>query len=57
MPLPVWLVPIIVKGAAAAAGTAVLGAASLGAGLLVGGIVFNFTGGKLSEKQMKPGIK
>ena len=37
-------------GGGIAAGTAVLGAATLGVGLLVGGVIFNFTGGKLSEK-------
>lgn len=33
-----------------AAGLATLGAATMGVGLLVGGIIFNFTGGKLSDK-------
>ena len=33
-----------------AAGAAALGAATLGVGLLVGGAIFNFTGGKLSDK-------
>ena len=33
-----------------AAGAAALGAATLGVGLLVGGIIFSFTGGKLSDK-------
>lgn len=37
-------------GGGIAAGTAVLGAATLGVGLLVGGVIFNFTGGKLSDK-------
>lgn len=37
-------------GGGMAAGTAALGAATLGVGLLVGGIIFNFTGGKLSDK-------
>jgi len=37
-------------GGGIAAGTAVLGVATLGVGLLVGGIIFNFTGGKLSDK-------
>lgn len=37
-------------GGGMAAGTAVLGAATLGAGLLVGGIIFNITGEKLSDK-------
>ena len=33
-----------------ALGTAVLGGATLGVGLLVGGIIFNVTGSKLSDK-------
>lgn len=37
-------------GGGIAAGTAALGAATLGVGLLIGGVIFNFTGGKLSEK-------
>ena len=37
-------------GGGVAVGTAILGAATLGVGLLVGGIVFNVTGGKLSDK-------
>ena len=37
-------------GGGMAAGTAVLGAATLGVGLLVGGIIFSFTGSKLSDK-------
>lgn len=37
-------------GGGMAAGAAALGAATLGVGLLVGGIIFSFTGGKLSEK-------
>lgn len=37
-------------GGGIALGTTVLGAASLGVGLLVGGIIFNVTGGKLSGK-------
>lgn len=37
-------------GGGIAAGTAVLGAATLGVGLLVGGVIFNLTGGKLSDK-------
>lgn len=41
---------IAAGGGGIAAGTAVLGAATLGVGLLVGGIIFNFTGGKLSNK-------
>lgn len=39
-----------VGGGGIVAGTAALGAATLGIGLLVGGIVFNITGGKLSDK-------
>lgn len=37
-------------GGGMAAGAAALGAATLGVGLLVGGIIFSFTGGKLSNK-------
>ena len=37
-------------GGGMAAGAAALGAATLGVGLLVGGAIFNFTGGKLSDK-------
>lgn len=37
-------------GGGMAVGAAALGAATLGVGLLVGGIIFNFTGGKLSDK-------
>lgn len=37
-------------GGGIAAGTAALGAATLGVGLLVGGVIFNFTGSKLSDK-------
>lgn len=37
-------------GGGMVAGTAALGAATLGVGLLVGGIIFSFTGGKLSDK-------
>lgn len=37
-------------GGGMAAGTAVLGAATLGVGLLVGGVIFSFTGEKLSDK-------
>lgn len=37
-------------GGGMAAGTAALGAATLGVGLLVGGIIFSFTGAKLSDK-------
>lgn len=37
-------------GGGMAAGAAALGAATLGVGLLVGGVIFSFTGGKLSEK-------
>lgn len=41
---------IAAGGGGIALGTAVLGATTLGAGLLVGGIIFNVTGNKLSEK-------
>lgn len=37
-------------GGGMAAGSAALGAATLGVGLLVGGIIFSFTGRKLSDK-------
>ena len=37
-------------GGGVAAGTAILGAATLGVGLLVGGVIFSFTGGHLSNK-------
>ena len=37
-------------GGGMALGTAVLGGATLGVGLLVGGIIFNITGSKLSDK-------
>ena len=37
-------------GGGMALGSAILGGATLGVGLLVGGIIFNFTGSKLSEK-------
>ena len=37
-------------GGGIALGTAVLGGATLGVGLLVGGIIFNITGSKLSDK-------
>ncbi len=37
-------------GGGMAVGTAVLGGATLGVGLLVGGIIFNVTGNKLSDK-------
>lgn len=37
-------------GGGIALGTTVLGATTLGVGLLVGGIIFNITGGKLSDK-------
>ncbi|MDB2130147.1 hypothetical protein [Enterocloster clostridioformis] len=37
-------------GGGMAAGAAALGAATLGIGLLVGGVIFSFTGAKLSEK-------
>lgn len=41
---------IAAGGGGIAAGTAALGAATLGVGLLVGGVIFNFTGSKLSDK-------
>ncbi|MBQ6695989.1 MAG: hypothetical protein IJN16_04725 [Lachnospiraceae bacterium] len=41
---------IAAGGGGIAAGTAVLGVTTLGVGLLIGGVVFNFTGGKLSNK-------
>lgn len=41
---------LVVGGGGIALGTMVLNAATLGAGLLVGGIIFNFTGRKLSDK-------
>ena len=37
-------------GGGMALGTVVLGVSSLGIGLLIGGIIFNFTGGTLSDK-------
>lgn len=37
-------------GGGMALGSAILGASTLGVSLLVGGIIFNFTGGKLSDK-------
>lgn len=37
-------------GGGMALGTTILGAATLGVGLLVGGIIFNFTGSSLSDK-------
>lgn len=37
-------------GGGMAAGAAALGAATLGVGLLIGGVIFSFTGGKLSDK-------
>lgn len=37
-------------GGGIALGTSILGAATLGVGLLVGGAIFNVTGGKLSDK-------
>lgn len=37
-------------GGGIAAGTAVLGAATLGVGLLIGGVIFNVTGSKISDK-------
>lgn len=41
---------IAVGGGGMALGTTILGATTLGVGLLVGGVIFNFTGGKLSDK-------
>ncbi len=41
---------IAAGGGGMALGTAVLGGATLGVGLLVGGVIFNFTGSKLSDK-------
>jgi len=41
---------IAAGGGGIVAGTAVLGAATLGVGLLVGGVIFSITGGKLSNK-------
>ena len=41
---------IAAGGGGLALGTAVLGGATLGIGLLVGGIIFNFTGAKFSDK-------
>lgn len=41
---------IAAGGGGVALGTTVLGVSTLGVGLLVGGMIFNFTGGKLSEK-------
>ena len=41
---------IAAGGGGMALGTAVLGGATLGVGLLVGGIIFNITGSKLSDK-------
>lgn len=41
---------IAAGGGGVAAGTAILGATTLGVGLLVGGVIFNFTGGHLSNK-------
>lgn len=40
-------------GGGMALGAAVLGGATLGVALLVGGIIFNFTGGKISDKADK----
>ena len=37
-------------GGGMALGTTILGATTLGVGLLVGGVIFNVTGGKLSDK-------
>lgn len=41
---------LLAGGGGIALGTQILGAATLGVGLLVGGIIFNFTGEKLSDK-------
>lgn len=41
---------IAAGGGGMALGSAVLGAATLGVGLLVGGVIFNITGGSLSDK-------
>lgn len=41
---------IAAGGGGMALGSAILGASTLGVGLLIGGIIFNFTGEKLSEK-------
>lgn len=41
---------IAAGGGGMALGTTILGATTLGVGLLVGGVIFNFAGGKLSDK-------
>lgn len=41
---------IAAGGGGMALGTTILGVTTLGVGLLVGGVIFNFTGGKLSDK-------
>ena len=41
---------IAAGGGGIALGTTILGATTLGVGLLVGGVIFNITGGKLSQK-------
>lgn len=41
---------IAAGGGGIALGTTILGAATLGVGLLVGGVIFNFTGSSLSDK-------
>lgn len=41
---------IAAGGGGMALGTTILGATTLGVGLLVGGMIFSFTGGKLSDK-------
>ena len=41
---------IAAGGGGIALGTTILGATTLGVGLLVGGMIFNFVGGKLSDK-------
>ncbi len=58
MPIPLFLgIGAAIAGGFAAAGgggiavgTTILGATTLGVGLLVGGVIFSFTGGKLSDK-------
>ena len=44
---------IAARGGGIALGTTILGVTTLGAGILVGGIIFNFAGSKLSEKADK----
>lgn len=45
--------PLAAGGGGAALGATILGAATLGVGLLVGGVIFNITGSKLSSKADK----